>query len=404
MKKAITILAACMLVFSFAGMVSAQCVTCETDPGHINRGCVDVPEQGSCTTTPFDYEDFGICSEQRNSYCESAEKGDLHRALIQICECIPDPFSDVLEGEVFDIGLTILVDKKDGNGPVEGNNGVYWAQDVNAGRVGIRMQTFANQGAACSNEECVPNAAFRGQFEYLLADGTTTDELPYTGTECDVPSEQEIVAIMPVLNQQGPHGYRVTENDAVTNASVWWIDIPMMRVDQNITQAGWDVYAEICLYESLETGGVCGACEGCCCLIKIGTLCCVDTLEECEDTLIFPYLGRTDGAWWNGIAVTNLGSVSGTASVTLYENDGNVFTGTVTIAGNSTRVIDPNADLSGSGTIGDEKGYAVVVTDGFAASGFAMMAKEANGVSMGYLAEKVINCNSCTSLQVKTCR
>jgi hypothetical protein len=62
------------------------------------------------------------------------------------------------------------------------------------------------------------------------------------------------------------------------------------------------------------------------------------------------------------------------------------------VPANGTTVVDV-ADLTlttagGDGVMGNERAYAKVVTKGFAASGFAMMAKEDNGVSMGYLAEK----------------
>jgi hypothetical protein len=108
--------------------------------------------------------------------------------------------------------------------------------------------------------------------------------------------------------------------------------------------------------------------------------------------LIFPYLGKTDGAWWNGIAVTNLTDNDGTADVTLYEG-GDAFTGTIEVDANGTAVIDMVNDLElttagGDGVMGNERAYAKVVTNGFTGSGFAMMAKESNGVSMGYLAEK----------------
>ena len=396
MKKVILILAACMLVFAFAGLASAEtsigdCLTCETDPGNIARGCESgtTGQYGTaCATTPFDYEDFGECSEGLDSYCAYGTKGDIHRAMIKICDCIPDPFTDVLEDEIFDVGMTIFVDMKDGNGPVKGNNGVYWAAEVN----NVGMQTFNSEGAACDEDDCTPENAFVGDFEYILANGTTTSALPYSGNSCDVDEDQEIVEFRAAAGQTGTHGYTITAADAISNNSVWWIDIPYLRADSNITQSGWDVYVEICIYESLDQGGVCGTCEGCCCLIKIGTLCCDDTpvVTTCSDTLIFPYLPKTT-SYWYGMAVTNTSDEAGEASVTLYENDGDVATATITVPANTTMVISSD-DLTTSGTLGDDKGYAVVVTD-FSASGFAMMAKESNGVSMGYIAEKCAGCS-----------
>lgn len=402
MKKTISILAACMLVFAFAGMASAEILTCETDPGHIDRGCETAAEQSSCYTSPFDYEDFygyyRNCDSPLNSYCESPDKNDLHRALFKICDCITEGiFPEVNEGDVIDISMEILVDKHDGNGPVEGNNGVYWAQDVN--QTGVAMETYANQGVACADESCYPENAFVGDFVYSLASSTTTATVPYTGTACDVPENQEIVKFAACTTQTGAHGYTVQASDAVDNKSVWWIDIPYLRVDSNITKGtGWDVYVKICLYTSLDAGGVCGECEGCCYNVKIGTLCCDSTpvVTTCTDTLTFPYFPKTS-SYWYGMAVTNKSDEEGEFTVTLYENDGDVFTYTDTVPANSTMVITPDmltVETSVDGTLGNTQSWAKVVTD-FSASGFGMMAKEDNGVSMGYLAERCGSCGGC---------
>ncbi|MGB9500226.1 MAG: hypothetical protein ACKVE4_10880 [Dissulfuribacterales bacterium] len=401
MKKVITIIAACMLVFAFSGVASAEIVTC-SDAGYINRGCETAAEQSSCSTSPFDYEDFygshWSCEETNNSYCPGPDKDEFHRALFKICDCIEaGKFSSVDSGDIIDIGMEILVDKKDGNGPVGGNNGVYWAEDVNsAGSNGVGVQPFANQGAACADTSCTPSAKFKGEFDYFLADGTLATGLPYDGNECDVPEEQEIVKFKASVTQGGTHGYLVQPEDATDNLSVWWVDIPMLRADSNLVTKGWDVYVKICMYDTLDTGGVCGDCEGCCYTLLIGTLCCDYTpvVTTCSETLTFPYFPKTTGTYWYGMAVTNLSDEAGSASVTLYEQDGDIFTGTVTVDAHSTRVVDPATDLtlttSVDGTLGNAKSYATVVTD-FDVSGFGMMANDI-GASMGYLAEKCGDC------------
>ena len=401
MKKTISIIAAFMLVFAFAGMASAEIDTCEIDPGNINRGCesgIEGQYGQPCATSPFDYEDFGECADDSflNSYCAGGDKGDIHRALFKICDCIDEGiFDDVLEDEIFDIGMKILIDK-DGDGDPESsvNNGVYWAQDVNVTGVGI--QSF-KPGAGCDEESCTPDSLFDGEYTYILADGTTTDAAPYTGTDCDVEDDQEIVEFIATLEQIGTHGYTVTDIDAISNNSVWWIDIPELRIDSGIAEAGWDIYVEMCIYETLDQGGVCGNCEGCCYTVKIGTICCeTGPAAGCTDTLVFPYFPSVDGDWWFGLSVANLGSEDGTAMLTWYESDGTVATASLDVDANTNNadivwVLD---DSSTEGTIGNAGGYVQAVTD-FPASGFAMMANGETGASMGYLAEKCGNCGGC---------
>jgi hypothetical protein len=276
---------------------------------------------------------------------------------------------------------------------------VYWAQELSA----INLWTYSSQSAACTdtdNSDAISAGSFAGPFDYLLANGsstitidnTTYSAYPSGSSSCEaLDPNQKVVEIRNTLGAGG--GYEISEPDDRLNASNWVIDIPAMRADISEVEAGWDVYVKVCLYETGEGGdGICADCESCCFLINVGTLCCPEEQAKAyQETLVFPYLGKTDGAWWNGMAVTNLSDNAGTADVTLYEN-GDVFTGTIDVPANGTTVVDV-ADLTlttagGDGVMGNERAYAKVVTKGFAASGFAMMAKEDNGVSMGYLAEK----------------
>jgi len=417
MKKTISIIAACMLVFAFSGVASAEIVFC-SDAGYIDRGCEtpDVTQtSNTCTTTPFDYDDFygnyldgstQICYDNE-SYCDAPAKGQRHRALFKICDCITDGHflaTDVDPGDTIDVGMEILVDKKDGQGPVAGNNGVYWAEDVNSeGSDGVGVEPFASQGEACADTSCYPEYVFEGEFDYFLGNGAMATALPYTGTDCDVPATQEITKFQAAVEQTGSHGYTIKPEDATQNNSVWWVDIPMLRADSNITVKGWDVYVKICMYNALDTGGVCGECEGCCYNLLIGTLCCADAPvvpTTCTETLTYPYFAKTSGTYWYGMVVTNMSSEDGTATVALYEQDGDIFTGSVTVDALSTKVVDQAVDLAltttgpgSTGTLGDVKSWAEVKTD-FYASGFGMMANDA-GASMGYLAEKCGSCLTC---------
>jgi len=421
MKKVISILAACMLVFSFAGMVSAQDIPgageCES-AGNIFRGCERPGEQTDCSTTPFDYEDFGDCSVGMGSYCAAAGKDDYHRALIPICDCIQnlEDFDEPNAGDVYDVFMEILVDKGDGE-KVGGDNGVYFAEDV--GESGVLVQAFEDDIEACDEIACDPADAFQGSFVYLDADGDTVT--PYMGNNCEVDEDARATSLEPANVEDrptfnydpdnpttAPYGYTVTAADVSNGRSTWWVDIPMLRADSNITERGWKVYVKVSiqLAEETGTGGLCSDCPKCEHLVEIGTLCCDEAEESCADTLIFPYFPDITDFWF-GLVITNLGSEDGLATINLYETgtNGDKASGTVTVPANGTRVFTSSElyeelsfDESPDGVLGNASSYLKIVTD-FPASGFAMQAKRDDGTaSMGYLPVRP-DCSSCDLCQ-----
>ncbi|MDA3895441.1 MAG: hypothetical protein PF482_04750 [Desulfobacteraceae bacterium] len=210
---------------------------------------------------PFDFENI-------NDYC--SQNSEPNRAIFEICDCVDDGvFENVVLGDVLDISMEILVDR--GSGLESGDNGVYWAENVNS-TGGIPMQTYSSTVDACSDTDTTPDFMFSGQFQYLLALGSQGDV--YLGTSCAIPDSNRVVKIMPVNGQQGSHGYTVTEDDVINNRCSWRIDIPNIRVDSNMTVGGEKVYVNICL--SRED-------VWCCYVIYIGELCCPPSLEESLD-------------------------------------------------------------------------------------------------------------------------
>lgn len=417
MKKTISILAACMLVFSFAGMASAQNAIPSAgecaSAGTIDRGCETGGEQ-ACTTSPFDYEDYGECAsvltELPPSYCGEADKGNYHRAFIPVCDCIEnvEGFDEPEADDVYDVGMEILVDKHDGNGLQDGDNGVYFAEDINASGVPVQPMPTEN----CSDDYgCEPSEVFAGEYWYYLADGTTTSEDPVTGSAaCDVPDDQEIVAFEPNPSNRpevydGSYGYQVTSDDVLNGRSIWWVDIPHLRADANETERGWTVYVKVTVQEAEETagGGLCSDCPKCTHLVEIGSLCCGAAPGVCEDTLIYPYFPKTENFWY-GMAITNVGDEEGTFSVTMYENDGTVAEiKDVAVDANSSivwghqTIFDNFTEAASSteGNFGNSQSYFKVVTD-FPASGFAMTASNDDGSnSMGYLPVRPSGCSNC---------
>lgn len=402
MKKLITLLAACMLVIGFAGFASAACVTCEADPGHIARGC----EGSQAVCEPFDYEDFGHCSEQQNSYCETAAKGAIHRALFKICDCLTDgTFKELVTGDTVDVSMQILVDK--GNGMVTGDNGVYWAQDVNTTSLGhlpgVGIETFPSQADACAATSCDPQRdkegdRFQGRFIYKTASNGVG--APYDGSSCALTPSQRVVefdADPTQVTDQTPHGYTVSSTDAINGNSVWWIDIPELRADPTITQAGWKVYVKICLFNPLTSASVCGGVTGCCCTIYVGQLCC----EEQEGACIYPYFPPANTTYWDleGMTISNLSGVAGTATVTVFEADGDVGTVTVPLTAHGTFLTTISALIptltpaaTNAGTLGDSKFYATVSAT-VPVHGFVMIANSNTGESMGYIPDCALGLN-----------
>jgi len=351
-------------------MASAACFNCAGDAGNIARGCNTVQDQ-ACT--PFDFETF-------TDYCNNKTP---NRALFKICDCIPEVFSTISEGDVIDISMEILVDS--GNGPVGGDNGVYWAQDVT--RSGIRLATYNNQADACnaSNDPTdadyvygTTSSVFAGPFKYLKADGKVGGV--DTGSVCDIDDNDRVVKLVPARATGTNTGYEVTENDDFGDLATWVIDIPRMRVDNNQVSAGDKVWVKICL--SRFTGGICEELP-CCCEIYIGELCCpADTDSSAGASLVYPYFPPASSTQFNliGMTITNLSAVAGNAVITVYESDGTVGTLTVPVSAKgiylntlSGLVADPGMVKSGTGNLGDSKCYIVVKT-GFASEGFVMIA------------------------------
>ena len=123
--------------------------------------------------------------------------------------------------------------------------------------------------------------------------------------------------------------------------------------------------------------------------ITIGTFGC-DAIAV-ANTLLYPYFTNFDStAWWNGIAIDNLGAIAGTATLYLFEKDGDIGQAVVAVDPQS-QYVDLLANITwtvavagGSGVIGDVTGYIWGCTD-FTADGFAMIANDNSGESMGYL-------------------
>jgi hypothetical protein len=246
-----------------------------------------------------------------------------------------------------------------------GDNGVYWSNEAPL------SEGYDNKDDACDATNLDGRAL--GAATYELANGSAaTPEAPHIN-DCDVDSDGRAV----VMNIAA-HSLNLVSND-----DFLWFNLPAFNYDLDDIQQGDVVTVQITINKVPCGVYFTGVWE-------IGTFGC--PTEGVSTTILIPYftimLGDT---YWDGIAIVNIGSTDGTATLTVYEADGDVATMTVNVAANSMYVNLLSAMVSGmtlttsvDGTLGNARNYIRVTTD-FNVDGFAMMARSDTGESMGYL-------------------
>lgn len=192
----------------------------------------------------------------------------------------------------------------------------------------------------------------------------------------------------------GTTGYLMEEADIRLGKCTWGFDVPSMWVDETVVSRGDVVTLRVTLIAT-EGNGLCHK-DDCTCEILIGTLCCPEDLTEGKN-MLYPYMPKLNGYYdAQGIAIVNLTGQAGDAVVTIYENDGDAFTKTVTVPAFGSVNLTPTDFESftlkttgaGGGVLGTaSKGYYVVVETDFAASGLAYFANSTTGESLGYIPE-----------------
>lgn len=293
-----------------------------------------------------------------------------------------DNYCDIFEGRLiiesqsapFDqanyaIQLEILV-----NGQ-EGELGAYWTnQAVNADGYDT-LDDVCDAGVPLAQA-----VGAQGNYTYYDEDDATVaaGTIPAPNAdECDVEvAERAVVLVTEVATLSIE-----ASNDFL------WIDMPALNYDLDQIVAGDVLSVRVTLTKTPCTQVYQGT-------ITLGTFGCAE--EELGATgLVYPYftsMSDTDGdTYWDGIAIVNLGAADGTATLYIYEQDGDQATMQVSVGANSMYVNLLSAMVSGmtltqivEGTLGNSRVYIIVCTD-FAADGFAMIADAATGQSMGYL-------------------
>jgi len=111
-------------------------------------------------------------------------------------------------------------------------------------------------------------------------------------------------------------------------------------------------------------------------------------------TLYYPFTVALDGSqgYWFGMAIGNPSGSAGTANVTFYEADGDMGTyttdtieaGGILVLGGADLLAALTPDAGNTGTLGDDYGHIVVITNFGSAGGFGMTGNGAD--STGYTA------------------
>lgn len=386
MKKILVLLTLVVGLFGFSTGASAQlidiCNSCKggTDLGNI--ACQGA--QANCDNVVFNYQTRLGYDDGVPLYDYSSTR---YRAIFNICNCETAGTSFV-EGHRIGIRLTLLV-----NGVAGDGKGAYWA-DPNSANIQFGM--YAKPEDTCAvgaylslgaiNDAGQPRAFGPGAF--YKADGITP-KTPIADTFCTaVASANQAVTLVTNVDA----GYKITSGDVLNKLSRWWIIIPNIRIDPTVLKNGETISVKI---ETLDqaTGGICATCVATCeCVIDVAKIC----PQGGSSTCFFPYFTSTtdatsDNPYWNGIAIVNNGKTAGTATLSVYQQDGKTGTFTTgTIAAGSMFVAAlENIGFTGTG-LGGKPVYIKVTSTFGNIDGFAMIANSGSGESMGYLCRKPV--------------
>jgi len=271
----------------------------------------------------------------------------------------------------YQIQLELLV-----NG-ASGYNGVSWSNDT-VGAAGYDTYTTACPAAASAVVGAQAN------YTYYRADGTTLAAGSVAGpnvNQCDIQTigpDQRVVTVSTDSSTLG-----------LTAANRFlWVDIPMINYDIDDIAEGDIVTVRATLIKA-----PCGALAEV--ELDIGVFGCLAP-SGTGDSLIFPYFTEVDDEYfWDGIAIINMTSADGTATLNIFEQDGDRGTLTVDVPAYSM-FVDVLSNLTftltaGTGSIGDSRSYIRVTTTFNMADGFAMFANPDSGESLGYLARVPVN-------------
>lgn len=400
MKKRLVTLMAVFMIFSFSGNVFAQsvCHDCEKT-SVLNVKCPEMGEQSySGEMCPFDYDDLtyyydkdqdGAFDKNENGWCYDRENESEYakiqevnnRIIIDICECEKQSTfkGNIQLGSQIGIYMEILTP------------GVYWAENTNS----IPFTLYPKTGDLyCKGE--TKNESFKNIVFYQQDGKTEATPVGQCTTGLDIVNKARKL-ITPNIES----AYEIDQDDIDANSCNMWVDIPRMIInpgEYKESYKGKPIQISVGIFNDFSNPQY--LCEDigrqiCKCTRDVAMFCCDDANENY--TMLFPYF-TDDGMetdYWSGIAITNLNSTAGEATLTIYETDGDIGTAKINVEGNSVKAyllrgipgvtLTSKGSQTGAGTLFDQRCYIRVETD-FNADGFAMISDNAgNGASMGYL-------------------
>ena len=263
-------------------------------------------------------------------------------------------------------------------------NGVYWADDTIGFLPKETAADLCDEGAGDPSDRY---AALIVDGDYLAVDADSiVDEdgddiliadMSEHSNECDVAADEaaKVLTIDSVNFVQG-----------IADIRSLWVDMPAMNYDLDEINEGDIVQVKITI-SKIPCGEVIEA------TINVGTFGCEDPAAATYN-ITFPYFTEITGDnFWDGVAIVNESANDGTATLMIYEADGDIFTAEVDVDAQSMYVVDTSALLAiasevsdnGGGVMGDSRFYMTVESTFTPIDGFAMMANPNTGESMGYL-------------------
>lgn len=287
-----------------------------------------------------------IQNEEDLGFCSTGNQHANNKLIIQSSSTF-----DATEEYIIELEIRV-------NGQA-GANGIYWAD----GQVGT--DGFATADAALANVlagTAVPTSAY-------LADDTTATR--GADTDCDLDDAAKAVKLVTTAT---------TGINLVSGDKYLYIDMPSLLMDSAEVSDGDVVSVAFNVY-TVPCGTIL---EG---TWEIGTVGCPATTTTTNQR--YPYFAKGSGAYANAIIITNVGATDGVAQLTMYEDDGDMFTASVNVAAHDMFVdlvnnISWTAGPGVTGTQGDAKAYIELSAD-FVVDGAAMITNAATGESIGYL-------------------
>lgn len=455
MKNSLRILMAITMIFAFAGSAIAQtgstgdCNPCKTSviPN------VQCPIDQGAQFTPFDYngntdtQDLNGNAPGEENYVpyKTGLCSGSGQIVFDLCTCEKEA-CDMQIGHILGVKIQIVTP------------GVYWAYDPAVTTNLLSARDINNNQLRFGFSRTQAGACNGAMDKYFTQVGYYNSRNVSAGAEV-TPNRGTLPAInrangndANVILVRKPGGFQITAQQTGNGACKVLLDIPAMIVNpaeykdsmegqpiqikispftesvrataittddtpslnpmnfneaianydlnsngSNGTTVPWDVLTppNVDREWGIFTKYLCEDChEPCSCTYTVGMFCC-DAMGAYS--LLYPYFADDAGEsdYWNGVAITNLSDKAGTATLTIYEADGDVGTAKIDVpaygvkayllSGIPGATITKKGTAAGAGTLFDTRCYIQVDTD-FSADGFAMISDNANnGASMGYL-------------------